>query len=301
MRNYKNVNLWHVVFPLIFLGVFSYPFLSQDFFNYLFDAKIATFYFKNPYLHKALDFPGDPWLRFTQWTHRTYPYGPAFLLISLVPSFLSFGKFLLAFLFFKATSALFYVSGVYYLSKLDKKWAVIFATNPLVLTEGLVSSHNDLIGVSLAIVGIYYLFAKRNILGRVFLLLSAGIKYITLPLVFLSKTIKQYNHIAIFGLCAILAYLSFFSEIQPWYFLALFAALPFYEKFISKLNIFFAGLLFSYYPYVRFGGWDKAWKIALKHQIIIAFVVLNAVILLFKFFYKVVLNKVKLRFPGGVA
>ena len=34
--------------------LFSYPFLSHDFFNYMFDAKILTFYGKNPYLFKAL-------------------------------------------------------------------------------------------------------------------------------------------------------------------------------------------------------------------------------------------------------
>jgi len=30
--------------------LFSYPFLSHDFFNYMFDAKILTFYGKNPAL-----------------------------------------------------------------------------------------------------------------------------------------------------------------------------------------------------------------------------------------------------------
>src|SRR3989344_8477777 len=34
------------------VSLIAYPFLSHDFFNYMFDAKILTFYRKNPYLFK---------------------------------------------------------------------------------------------------------------------------------------------------------------------------------------------------------------------------------------------------------
>jgi len=262
------------------ITLLSYPFLSHDFFNYLFDAKILTFYHKNPYFYKALDFPNDPWLRFMHWTHRTYPYGPVFLLISLVPSFLAFGKFVLNFFFFKLMFVLFYLMAVYCLNKTNKKWALFFTTHPLIIIEGLVSPHNDLIGVSLAIVGIYYFLNKRNMWGRLFLILSAGIKYITLPLVFISKSNKKINYLVSLAITMILIYLVFKSEIQPWYFLTLLVFLPFNAQLINRLNIFFAGLLFSYYPYVRFGGWDQTWKVDLKHQIILFFFLINIVYLL---------------------
>src|SRR3989338_9746508 len=42
----------------------SYPFLSHDFFNYMFSAKTITYYHQNPYAMRALDFPYDPWIRF---------------------------------------------------------------------------------------------------------------------------------------------------------------------------------------------------------------------------------------------
>ena len=83
------------------------------------------------------------------------------------------------------------------------------------------------------------------------------------------------------GVVGGLAYLTFRSEIQPWYYLSVFAFLPFFEEFIGKLNIFWAGLLFSYYPYIYLGGWDKPEKVVLKHNIIIAFAVLNALYLIF--------------------
>jgi len=264
------------------ITLIAYPFLSHDFFNYLFDAKIFTFYHQNPYLHRGLDFPYDPWIRFMHWTHRTYPYGPVFLGLTIIPSFLSFGKFILSYFFFKLLWLTFYFLSVFYLKKLNNKWAVTFATHPLILIEGLVNLHNDFIGLALAMIGIYFLLkTKKKWASRGLFILSGGIKYITLPLIVLFKKNKRINYLILLTVSALLAYLSFFREIQPWYFLALFAFIPFFEGLIAKLDIFFFGLLLSYYPYIAFGGWDKAWKVQIKHQIILAFLVVNAIYFLF--------------------
>ena len=294
IKKHKHFN---AVKLAIFIGVvllFSYPFLSHDFFNYMFDAKIATFYHQNPYLYKALDFPKDPWLRFMHWTHRTYPYGPIFLLITIIPSFLSFGKFVLSFLFFKSTFVVFYILAVFFLNKLNKRYAMIFATNPLIIIEGLVNSHNDLIGVSLALIGVFYLLSpsrhserseeshkfRINSLARIFLILSTGIKFISLPILFLVRFKSNWNKFIFAFLLGLIIYLSIKSEIQPWYFLNLFIFLPFYEQLISRLNIFFFGLLISYYPYIRLGGWDSLEKVNIKHWIIGLFLIINIIYLL---------------------
>lgn len=280
LKNYKQFSpiKLAIIIGLIFL--FSYPFLSHDFFNYMFDAKIATFYYKNPYFYKALDFPHDQWLRFMHWTHRTYPYGPTFILITLVPSFLSFGKFVMSFILFKATFIIFYVLAVFILKKMNKRWAIIFATSPLIIVEGMINNHNDLIGVCLAITGIYFLFKKKSLKASLFFLLSIGIKFITVPLLFALRSYTKWYLSALLLLCGILIYLSFKSEIQPWYFLNLFIFLPFYERFINRLNIFFLGLLLSYYPYIRLGAWDSPDKINLKHTIIIFFGLVNIIYIL---------------------
>lgn len=280
-----SYNPLKVAFLVGAILLFSYPFLSHDFFNYMFDAKILTVYQKNPYLYRALDFPSDPWLLFMHWIHRTYPYGPVFLPLTLIPSFLSFGKLILNMLFFKAMFIAFYFFAVYVLNKLNKTWALLFATHPLILVEGIVNAHNDLIGVSLAIIGIYFLAKQKNAWGRIFLIASAGIKYITFPLIFLIAGNKKINAGIFAVLAAALLYLWTKSEVQPWYFLALFAAIPFYGDLVRKLNIFFAGLLFSYYPYIRFGGWDTVEKVALKHQIIYVFLALNILYVVKKRFF----------------
>ena len=158
---------------------------------------------------------------------------------------------------------------------------MIFATNPLIIIEGLVNSHNDLIGVSLGLIGVFYLLISKGFKSRLLFLISAGIKYITFPLLFLSRDKKKMNRFVFISIIGALVYLSFKSEIQPWYFLNLFIFLPFYEQLINRLNIFFFGLLVSYYPYIRLGGWDSLEKINIKHWIIGVFLIINIVYLLF--------------------
>ncbi|QQG44555.1 MAG: hypothetical protein HYW86_01405 [Candidatus Roizmanbacteria bacterium] len=286
IHKYKQFNPFKLAIGIAVILFFSYPFLSHDFFNYIFDAKILTFYHQNPYTHKALDFPDDSWLRFMQWTHRTYPYGPSFLLITLIPSFLSFGKFILNWILFKIMFIVFYLLSAYLLTKMNKKWGMLMVTSPLVIIEGLISLHNDFIALVLAIVAIFYLQKKNKILSGTFFLLSGGIKYITLPFVFLvinNKIIRIVSSVIIIGL---LIYLSLFFAIQPWYFFALLVLIPFYENLIIRMQIFFGGLLLSYYPYMRFGEWSRPENVVLKQQIIIVFLIINIIYLLIYFFLR---------------
>ena len=188
----------------------------------------------------------------------TYPYGTDVFIVESHPFIIGFGKFTLSFLLFKAFFILCYGASVYLLNKLNKKWAVIFATHPLIIIEGLVSSHNDMVALSLTIIGIYFLFKNNKVWGRLFLLFSGGIKYISFPVIFFQgchfegaaeKSSQAYaiagflsrllllrndknvrNKIVFIFQITILGYLSLKMEIQPWYFLALFAFLPFLKR-----------------------------------------------------------------------
>lgn len=221
----KKINVLKTAFLIGFLTLFSYPFLSHDFFNYLFDAKILTFYGKNPYQFSALDFPKDSWTRFMHWTHRTYPYGPTFLPITAIPSFFS-------------------------------------------------------------VLAIYFLIRKKDkLLSAIFFILGGGIKYISLPLIFLIINKKLAKILSLFLIFILILYLTFFSEIQPWYFLIFFAFYPFFPKLVEGLNLFFAGLLFSYFPYLFLGGWDTVEKINQKHIIISIFTLVNVIYFIFLLFF----------------
>lgn len=280
-KNYKKFSAIKIAFVCGFILLLSYPLLSHDLFNYMFDARILTYHHANPYASRALDFPSDPWIRFMHWTHRTYPYGPSWLILSIIPSFLAFGKFILNFLFFKLMFVLFYIVSVYYLNKIDKKQSIFYATHPLILIEGLINAHNDFIATALAIFGIYLVLKnQKKLLARIFLLLSGGVKYITMPVIFAVKDRKSlWNLLVAAGIIILTGYLSIFSEIQPWYYLSLFVFLPFYLKYIQKFQIFFFGLLLSYYPYIAYDGWAQKSNVNLKHDIIIFFAVLNLAVL----------------------
>ena len=250
--------------------LFSYPFLSHDFFNYLFDAKILTFYGQNPYLHKALDFPQDSWLRFMHWTHRNYPYGPSFLLLSLIPSFLSFGKLFLAFAFFKAMFAFFYVIAVWSLDKFNRQAALFFATSPLVIIEGLVNNHNDFLAVSLGLLALYFFHKKKQLwLAGLMGLFSIGIKYVTIIFVALIKKDQKAMIASLVGLGVLLWYMYSKVGIQPWYLLNLLVLLPFLKKKYFSFGVLSFGLLLSYYPYILYGGWVQSWKVVIKEQVIL--------------------------------
>ena len=285
IKRAKKINPVKLALLISGILVFSYPLLSHDFFNYMFDAKILTYYHQNPYFHQALDYPSDPWIRFMHWVHRPYPYGPVFLAVTVVPAFLGMGKFVIHFFLLKATTALFYFISVYFLAKIDKKYALFFATQPLVIIEGLVSGHNEIVGLGFAFAGIYSIFNKPAWKGRVLMVLSALVKYMTASYLIIvqpkNKWAKWINIGAFIGTIGLILYPSYTVEIQSWYFLNLLLFVVLYPNFIQRLQIFFAGLLLSYYPYVMLGGWDSDYKIELKHQIILGGFILNVLYLMF--------------------
>ena len=84
--------VWYLIIFISIVLSFSYNAFSYDIFNNIFDAKILTYYHQNPFIHKALDFPNDSMLSFMHWTHRTYPYGPMALILTLPASFLGIGN-----------------------------------------------------------------------------------------------------------------------------------------------------------------------------------------------------------------
>ena len=305
LKKFKQHSVLRIAGLIVLLGCVSYPFLSHDLFNYLFDARILTRYGLNPYTYTALDFQKDLWTRFMHWTHRTYPYGPTFLPLSLIPSFLGWGKFSITFFLYKLMNGAFYFLAVYLLNKKNKKEAMMFATHPLIIIEGLINGHNDMIAVSIGIIGIYLLEKKYNVWSRILLLFSVGIKYVTLPIMFLgtihvipsgaegSQRLRflhfsrnDTEKIILFTAQTLLIlYLCFKMEIQPWYFLSLFVFIPFFPVFIKKLNILFFGLLLSYYPFIRFGDWT-AQKVALKREIVFIAILIQGVFLVTRYLYK---------------
>jgi hypothetical protein len=269
---------WFVIIITAVILTFSYNAFSYDLFNNIFDAKIITHYHLNPYQHKALDFPGDPMLSFMHWVQRNYPYGPIWLLFSAPISFVGMNVFLPTFFLFKILAGVSYVGGVYYVEKIalqvNKKTAVfkalLFALNPLVLIEGLVSAHNDITMFFFAIFGLYLLFKSKNVLSGVSLLISIGIKFATiflLPIfifVYLMRFFKKkihWEHVFLWTtllMVPALIAVTIRTTFQPWYLLYLlpFGALVGNRFTIIPLIIASIFALTEYIPFLYTGNWN---------------------------------------------
>jgi hypothetical protein len=261
-----------------FILAFSYNAFSYDLFNYIFDAKIITHYQQNPYLHKALDFPNDPMLSFMRWTHRYYPYGPAWLFLTAPISFLGLNIFSLTFFLFKALISGFFLGTVYFIEKIVRKVSpgneiyalVFFGLSPLVLIESVVSAHNDIVMMFFAVLGLYLILNKKLIFSIISIIFSFLIKDVTILLLFpilifqnpikkISLSLENFFRLCVITMIMGFAYVLTKLEIQPWYFLWI---MPFISLLKPNRYIFLVtsgislGLLLRYAPFLYQGDWN---------------------------------------------
>src|SRR3989344_2351550 len=286
--------------------IFAYPFLSHDLFNYMFDAKIILNYHANPYTHRPLDFPSDEWLRFMHWVHRYSPYGPLWLLYSLIPATLGFGKFILNFFAFKIFIGIFHLVNSYLifkiLGKINKKYQLLgtafYALNPILLIEGVINSHNDIVLATFLLLPVYFLTFKKPLLSFVAIILGTLIKYI--PLLNLPWLIrenfsknKKIVRFILFNLTTMAIFTFFFSsfnitvpfvssgatqtQFQPWY---LFWTLPLVAV-ASSIELIILGTAVSlgsairYLPYLFTGEWTPPGTLLFMKSSLVASIVIG--------------------------
>ena len=311
----KSLQLKHikilVILSFVFL-VFSYNAFSYDLFNYIFDAKILTHYLQNPYFHKPSDFPTDPMLNFMRWTHRTYPYGPTWLLLTVPLSFIGMNIFLPTFFMFKFLMGLSFLGSCYLIYKISDKLfpenkllnVSFWAFNPLVLIESLISAHNDVPMIFLLLLSIYLYLERKKTLSFFSYILSVGVKFSTgafLPVavfIFLTNKFKKdINWEKVFIISFFLALATIFfaairTTFQPWYILFPLSIASFVPK---KYFIFipsFFGSIFSasiYIPYVLLTDYAKGYPLIVTNIELAGLV--SVVVITFLFFLKVKLLK----------
>jgi len=242
-QQFSLKNLKILSFLTFIILVFSYNAFSYDLFNYIFDAKILTFYHQNPYFHMPLDFTNDPMLHFMRWTHRFYPYGPSWLILTVPISFIGANIFLPTFFMFKIMIGLSFIGSAYIIYKISENLfpkekvfnAIFFAFNPLVIIEGLISSHNDFPMIFFALLSIYLILQKKKVYSLISLIFSIGVKYSTgillpvfLIVLYFEKTKRKVNwefvFISLVSLSLIVLFLiSLRTTFQPWYLMLCFA------------------------------------------------------------------------------
>lgn len=313
IQKISKKTIWTIILGTSLVLTISYNAFSYDLFNYIFDAKIITYYHQNPYIYKASDFPGDPMLSFMHWVHRTYPYGPVWLAITVPLSFLGLNYFVITSVLFKLLATTSFVGSVYYIGKILKKMIpeqelfgiALFAFNPLVLIESLVSAHIDIVMIFFTLISLYYLLQKKNLLSFILLGLSIGIKFVTVLLLPIITTIYllQKKHklfswkffcflaIVCMGIGVIAA--SVRTNYQPWYFLSVLPFVALAEKkyyYVIPSVIISMFSLFEYVPFLQRGNWDAPVPTILWYMHIVAITISILCVLIYK---QLVLKKLR--------
>lgn len=290
--------IWLAIFIVTGILTLSYNAFSYDLFNYVFDAKIVTFYHQNPYIHKALDFPNDPMLSFMRWTHRVYPYGPIWLGLTIPLSFIGANIFIVTVYLFKIMIASFFLLTVWSIERIGKTLkfenvllpVVAFAFNPFVLSESLVSAHNDIVMMGLALYATSLLMDKKTVKGSVVYILSIGLKFATafsfagyILLLLFKKTKYVIEASIILSIVAVIV-ASMRTNFQPWYLLYV---VPFAVLLIGKryarypLYIFSTASVIYYIPFLYSGNWNDPIPMILNTIVVGATVLSIVTILIF--------------------
>ena len=275
--------IWRIIIVTTCLVIFSYPAaFSYDFFNYMFTAKTIMVYHKNPYVVIPLQFAGiDPWTNFMRWTHLSSAYTPFWIALTLIPYVLGLGYFLTVMFGIKFLVAGFYLLSCYALVKVmeivDKRSLplslVVFALNPLILIESLVSGHNDIVMMAFVLVALWYLHSKRVLASWWYLTLSVAAKFMTIVLIpiFYLKENRKLMLLAMVSGLGIVIFRR--GEILPWYWVWIvpFVAMVPDMKELTIISAFFSfGLLTRYATFIYVGSYDP-WVIQTNYWLPYAF------------------------------
>lgn len=283
-----------VFFLLIIPLLFSSTSLSYDVFNYIFNAKIAIVYGENPHIQTATDFPDDEWTRFMHNVHTPAPYGYGWTLLSFIPFYLGFGKFLLTWFTFRLFSlfALVVLLSTFWLNKkqTNKELLSLLFLNPLILIEVVTNAHNDFWMMMPAVAGLLlldsasgkksdkaFIFFIKMVISLSLLVISIYVKLasiVLLPIWLLllfknplssiprfDSTVKNWPLLAsIFMFVPLLTLRS--QQFHPWYLIWSLAFIPLFtmnkisKLWVSCLLIFSVSSMFRYLPYLESNSFD---------------------------------------------
>lgn len=264
----RNVKI--IIGASVLILIFTYPsMLSFDIFNYMTTAKLTYYYGENPYMVMPIEFGNEPFLSYTRAANKYALYGPSWILLTSIPFLFSFGNILLQMYLFKVFVGIFYILTVFVFYKLVKNvfYTLVFALNPLILIETLISGHNDIIMIFFILLAYLFLKQKSYMLSMLFLFLSVLIKYATISLIpiFVFILMRNFNNKQIdwqkiwkyssMLILVVLLLSPIREELYPWYFIWIFPfVLLMKNRFFSVLAVSITfGLSFYYVPYMYTG------------------------------------------------
>jgi hypothetical protein len=256
----------------------AYPGMSNDIFNYLFNAKMVIWYQANPHDAVALDFPDDPWLPYMHNIHTPAPYGYGWTALSLIPTLVGQEHLKLTILLFRLMMIGALVGMAIVQMKLlppkDHKFIWILMLNPLVLIETVGNIHNDVVMMWLLFLAYFWfkkaLESKRYVYGFVaagLFLLSVSIKFASVlflagyVLMVISQKLKRRIS---FGSAQSISHfaplLTARSQVfLPWYLIWPLSFFAFVKEPLVRdlLLVFSLSALLSYLPFLYLGEYSS--------------------------------------------
>ena len=249
---------------------FGFPGFSYDVFNYMATAKVTYTWHENPYTVMPIEIPNEQMLTYMQASNKIALYGPVWIAVSSIPHYLGFESPLFTLFLFKVLEVAFYAGVLWLIWQLSEKnlWSLVFfSLNPIVLTETILSGHNDIVMMFFALASLYLLRKEKYFFSIVALIFSILIKYATIFLIpiYLVKLIKKdkMSWAAVWTWAATFMYAAFLlspirEEIYAWYFiwpLAFLALIPRESLFVWLSYGFTFGLPLRLAPFIYLQSW----------------------------------------------
>lgn len=279
LKTVLPMNVKTFLLSIAVILVFSFPAFTYDIFNYMTTANVLYTHKENPYIVMPIEIPNEPGLAYTRAANKVALYGPTWLLLSFIPHAVGHGNTWITIIAFKAIMSAGYLLMLFLIWKNTRsvKQVLFFGINPLVITEVLVSAHNDIVMMVLAVVAFgSYGLSQENRMDRFAVwLLSVGVKgasIVLFPLLFLRNQKKEKLYIFAFWL--LFAVFAVFApireELYPWYaiwFLSVASLVPLTKtSFLHGFSVAISmGLSLRHLPYIltrEYGGYGPAFRLA---------------------------------------
>lgn len=204
--DWQNLSFKKVFYCYLGLNIvlsIMWPVSSTDIFSYIYQGRILSIYHSNPYLATYQQFQSDAFYHLVanMWESKAAPYGPLFIIISGLLTWLGKINLFLSLYLFKAVFVGANLLTAYLVYKISNlKTFYLYAFNPLVIFEFVINGHNDVLVLLGCVLSIYFLSKKQTlknyILAVFFLVLSTLIKLTTIIfwpilILFIFKNIKD--------------------------------------------------------------------------------------------------------------
>lgn len=190
----KKVASFVVIISLIFFIML--PLTSTDVFYYMGTGWSEAHYKVNPYytsvnevIEQNEEAKNDEMLLKMKgvWSGQTVVYGPVWPLICKVLSALSMGNLFFGLFIYKLFNLILHLINIYLIYKITNKrnlFALMYGLNPLILFDGLVNVHNEILVIFLILLGLFFFIKKKKLsLTVIVFALATAVKYVAILLI----------------------------------------------------------------------------------------------------------------------